>query len=91
MDSLTNTHVLRKSVSTFQKRINIHKKRINTLIISIEEKNHAITLMNSFITKLMEEGRITKEEMVAAIKSRKHTKQAVKEHRQKHNIKPNSL
>jgi hypothetical protein len=32
----------------------------------------------------MQSGRITKEEMVDAIKSRKYTKQYVKEHREKY-------
>jgi len=80
----TNEYSHRKTVSTFQKKVNFHKGRIDKYVIKIEEKNHSLRLMNTFITKLLEQGRITKEEMVDAIGSRKKTQQHVREHREKY-------
>lgn len=79
-----------KTTSSFQKRINLHKKRIDKLMISIEEKNYAIRLMNAFINRLKDDGRITKEEMVEAIQSKKLGRKVVKEHRLKYNAQPKS-
>lgn len=84
MGYIINAASHRKTVSTFQKKVNQYKRRINKMVIQIEEKNHSLILMNTFITKLLEEGRIDKQEMVDAIKSRKHTKQYVREHREKY-------
>lgn len=84
MEYIINAAEHRKTVSTFQRKVNDYKRRIDKLVIQIEQKNHSLTLMNTFITKLLEDGRITKEEMVAAIKNRNHSKQYVKEHREKY-------
>lgn len=81
---ITEFPAYRRTVSIFQKKVDYRQRRINKLMISIEEKNHSMWLMNTFLTKLLKDGRITKEELVDAIKSRKHTKQYVKEHREKY-------